>query len=837
MQQPNAHTSQKKAPKAAATAMGEVTIGKEQPSKQYHKPTRQQGETLKAALFFAEQKHRVFPCKESGKEPMLDNGLHGATTDEPQIRKWFKGAPLANLGIATSSALFVLDVDGEVGFDSLRKLEADNGKLPETWTVKTGNGGSHYYFTTKAGVEIRNSASKLARGLDIRGEGGYVIAPPSIHPNGNRYEWENSPEDTPHALAPDWLVRLIQNPKQSTPTPAVNTSTGTFAHLEAEPSRILESARLYLRDAIQKATNGNRNETGFHLALQLRDCGLKEMDAAPLMREYQEAVCNSGDHVYTPEEAILALGQAFKRTPREPALHGHHSEQTGTQEENGDTGSTTAAFSTLDEFQKTEPVTFEDFPTPPFPPGTLEGNDWLSPFIVAQSETLQVPKEFTAFTCFGVVSSILMGRVKVRNEARDWTEHANLYLMSLLPPSERKSPTLERCLRPLLDLERQARKLHFEQSDKAKSQRKALEAKEKKLTSKLEREDLEPVALDATKAELQSVLEQMDALPPKHAPQWIADDSTAEAIVDALEMNGERLSIFSAESKLLKNITGLYSGGIANFDILNKAYPVEPYSVNRRGREPQFLENPMLTICLTIQPGAFNETRQTKAVTEEGFLARFLYLVPNSKIGFRKTGDAVPVMPDDIREQYHQGIQTLHSNALQVPPHWKIFLSSDARSLFNAFEADVERRKRDGGDLNEWEGCPLAFWSGKLAGNVLRLALVLHAIKTLLAPDSLKTPISGETMEQAIALGEFFIPHARKAFGELNADESIRGAKQLLNWIRNGKRPEFLHQVGWQALKKTLNTGERYNSALNTLKQRGYLFEIGKKYLAHRSIL
>lgn len=134
-------------------------------------------------------------CTKSGKHPILSEGFKIATTDEETIRNWWKKYPHANVGIATGepSGIFVVDVDigpEKAGNSSLDALEKRIGKLPSDAVVRTGSGGLHYYFALPT-EPIRNSAGKLGQNIDIRGTGGYVVAPPSKHVSGNNYTWEN----------------------------------------------------------------------------------------------------------------------------------------------------------------------------------------------------------------------------------------------------------------------------------------------------------------------------------------------------------------------------------------------------------------------------------------------------------------------------------------------------------------------------------------------------------------------------------------------------------------------------------------------------------------------
>jgi hypothetical protein len=160
-----------------------------------------------AALHLAQKGLAVFPCQPRGKEPACDSGLHAATTDVERINRWWRAVPELNIGIATgvASGIFVLDIDGEDGEGSLRKLEGEHGTLPPTVEVITGK-GRHCYFRTRG--SIHNSVRQIGVGLDIRGDGGYVVAPPSMHPSGRAYAWSvDATRD--FADAPDWLHTLI----------------------------------------------------------------------------------------------------------------------------------------------------------------------------------------------------------------------------------------------------------------------------------------------------------------------------------------------------------------------------------------------------------------------------------------------------------------------------------------------------------------------------------------------------------------------------------------------------------------------------------------------------
>ena len=147
-------------------------------------------------------------CDSPGKHPKLTNWPTLATTDADVIRRWWQWWLTANVGIATGTGLLGLDVDGDVGAESLATLEHRHGLLQDTPRSLTGGGGLHYLFTVETVVANK---VRIAPGLDIRGDGGLIVAPPSLHVRGQRYGWDLAahPDETPVAPAPRSLLALI----------------------------------------------------------------------------------------------------------------------------------------------------------------------------------------------------------------------------------------------------------------------------------------------------------------------------------------------------------------------------------------------------------------------------------------------------------------------------------------------------------------------------------------------------------------------------------------------------------------------------------------------------
>lgn len=255
---------------------------------------------LKAALAYVELlKWPVFPvhsmvdgicscgndhCSSSGKHPKTYNGVKSATTDLQVVKVWWNKWPNANIGIATGekSGFFVLDIDikGD-GPDSLEELIELHEPLPETVVAVTGSFGSHYLFKHCEG--IKNKVA-LFPGIDVRGDGGYIVVSPSNHISGRDYEWElcSRPIETPIAAAPNWLIDLVKEPN----------------------GNCLRKSEDYWVGIIKGVETGNRNNAAASLVGHLLRRGVASKVAYELLLLWNDR-CN-------PPQSIEAIERTFK---------------------------------------------------------------------------------------------------------------------------------------------------------------------------------------------------------------------------------------------------------------------------------------------------------------------------------------------------------------------------------------------------------------------------------------------------------------------------------------------------------------------------------------------
>ncbi len=158
-------------------------------------------------------------CSSIGKHPAVKRGVHGASCDLSAVTQFFTGAKNYNLGIATGAInnLVIVDIDKKSGgLASLEAFAQHGTPLTSDVKVNTGGGGFHLYFR-HPGVAVANSAGKVAPGIDLRVDNGYVVAPPSMHQSGNSYTWAADIIDWDEALPPlpQWLFEKASRPPQA----------------------------------------------------------------------------------------------------------------------------------------------------------------------------------------------------------------------------------------------------------------------------------------------------------------------------------------------------------------------------------------------------------------------------------------------------------------------------------------------------------------------------------------------------------------------------------------------------------------------------------------------
>jgi uncharacterized protein YidB (DUF937 family) len=254
------------------------------------------------ALWWARRGFPVFPLIPKDKRPLgalVPHGFKDATKEPSQIEKWWRAQPMANIGLAIPEKVFVVDLDGEAAGNAWINMCGRNGEPSNTLTVIT-NRGRHLYF--RSNVEVNNSTGRIGAHIDVRGDGGYSVAPPSVHPSGSIYALDKS-AGIEIADAPQWLVDLAlpdNDPRDVEILPPVRRDNGPAT------LRAVEG----ILGAVATARTGERNSLTYWAARRMSERIAAGQLGATLAQELLvEAACRAG---LSQREASLTIKSAMR---------------------------------------------------------------------------------------------------------------------------------------------------------------------------------------------------------------------------------------------------------------------------------------------------------------------------------------------------------------------------------------------------------------------------------------------------------------------------------------------------------------------------------------------
>jgi hypothetical protein len=456
-----------------------------------------------------------------------------------------------------------------------------------------------------------------------------------------------------------------------------------------------------------------------------------------------------------------------------------------------------------------EPILFTEYATPEIPASLLPGV--FGEFAAALATATETPEAMSVFAVLGTLSAALAKRFVV-SPMLGWAEPVNIYVLVALPPANNKSLVLNRCTMPLREWEiAQAISLGPEltkQKSERRNQEKLIEHKRAKAAS-----DKNPAEIPRLFAEINELEAKLPQ--PKILPQLFANDATPEALAQSVHEQEGRFAIISDEGGITETLSGLYTGGSANVDLILKGIDGGDLRVRRRDRSYDL--RPFLTFMLITQPRTIQSMGERQAFRGNGMLERFMYVLPVSKLGYR-TLDTAPV-PNEVQVAYGQAMRRLLDIKPIVDERGQeqpriLTLAHEALSCFTELRNYVETELRPGGKLH---GC--LGWGGKLAGYALRLAGLLHVAEH----GEQISVISTNTMDRAALLALLLIDHTRAAFNLMGIDQSTDDAIAVLDWIKVRSSPVFRKTECLKALHGRFTKATRLTEALKVLADRNIL--------------
>jgi replicative DNA helicase len=371
---------------------------------------------------------------------------------------------------------------------------------------------------------------------------------------------------------------------------------------------------------------------------------------------------------------------------------------------------------------------------PAFPVEVLPG--WLGDYVTAVATATQTPPDLAGMLALAVLAAVAAGAVEVQPRP-GWQEPLCLFVAVGMDAGARKSSVFTALTRPLADYERQQATAALPAITETATLRRIAEqaataaeaAASKAPTDQAEEGKAEAIARAAEAANL--------IVPP--VPRWLADDATPEALAGLLATYG-RIALLSPEGDVFDQMAGRYNQHAGpNLGVYLKGHAGDLLKVDRRGRPPEYVQRPCLTIGLAVQPEVLRGLAGRPGFRGRGLLARFLYSLPENLVGRRQPG--APPVPPPVADRYALELQALAASLTSSAAAATVLtLDPQAGDLLLGFERDLEPRlAAGGGDLAQ-----LAGWAAKLAGATCRVAALLHLASPLArrlgAPDRRRHP-------------------------------------------------------------------------------------------------
>ncbi len=691
---------------------------------------------LETALAYAELGWHVFPApvgeRKSHKCAERSDGRKwGATSDPDEIASDFARWPRANVGIMTGpeSGLVVIDVDTLVGhandgMAAMAALVMKHGPLPVTVEAATPSGGRHLYYRFPEGETIQSLAGHIAPGIDQRGNGGIVIAPPSRKPDGRAYTWTNPPWLFDVADCPEWLLERARKAGRPHNTPPPRTD-----RFSKWGEVAIDGVLADLRKAPEGQRNDALNTAAFRLG-QVAGAGLiGEGDAIPHLRATAQAIgLNAGE----TDATIKSAWEAGLANPRGP-----EDRHTGGERIDPETGEITCAAATFQ--SAADPVDlWAGHSAPELPAGLLPAP--IETFARSQGATMGVDPAGLAMACLAVCAAAITDAIELQVKQHDptWRESARLWVALVGSPSMKKSPMISAAARPLRKIDAEL----MERYTKAQAAYGLLTAKEKKAADRPRQE--RRIISDSTIEAAQEVL--------KDSPRGV------------LSLQDELSGFFGSMDKYAPG-----KGAMADRGFWLQAYNGGSYSLNRIGRGAALIPNCSISLVGGIQP---EPIRAIAGDThDDGLIQRLIPIV------LRPSSVGRDAPNDGTTAAYERLIDALNSLQAGDAP---LRFDADARAV----RERLEREHLELVQSLESVSPKMAAHLGKHDGLFARLCVLWHCIERQQGgrvPDI----ITGETAERVAQFMVRFIRRNAVAFyaGLLGMSHGHDRLVQLAAWI------------------------------------------------------
>lgn len=688
---------------------------------------------LDHALSYAAKGYPVFPCKPKNKDPLTGHGFKDATTDEAIIRGWWAKWPEANIGLALeASGLIALDLDRHPGqpdgVEAFTRLRAGQGFSTKPPISISGGYGYHILLKRPPG----KLKGEIEKGIDIKDKG-YIVLPPSVHPNGQSYQWREGRSllECGPVNCPEWLLPLLFK------TEANTHELPSSRQYPPSSGEVIIQRCPFLRHVAEDASLLPEPDWYYGLGVLAYT-----VEAPEIVHQY--SYLHPGYSVGDTDDKLAHWKKDGKAPPTCRTI----------QEKCGDEYCKACPYNG----NIKSPIVLGHASRPaqnqgirqPFPVEVLPGI--FQRFAVSTATAMQCPVDYVACALLVVVSILIGGKRLIQLEP-EWQQRANLWLVLLGTPSSKKSPALEKALKPLRDIEAALTKKYKKESAQ-------YEVALRQYEVELKNWKAEPVG-DAPLKPIKPKLERLTT-----------SDTTVEALGKLLSENSHGVAVACDELSAWARSMNQYKGGKgADRSHYLAMWSNSRMTIDRKKEDPIVVEAPYLSLIGGLQPDLLLEL--SNQGSEDGMKERLLYCFPLPNKELPQTGQKIPA-------ELHTAMADLCQKIFDERPkqgRLTIPLSENAQQVFLQARQEWHGLIHSEGFQSERE----AYYS-KMPRHLASLALILHEMKRV--DGVLDDEVSAVTMQEAKALADYFLNHAQAALGLITQTHEEQRVEKAAQWIQ-----------------------------------------------------
>ncbi|MFD7643009.1 DUF3987 domain-containing protein [Kitasatospora sp. NPDC059795] len=454
---------------------------------------------------------------------------------------------------------------------------------------------------------------------------------------------------------------------------------------------------------------------------------------------------------------------------------------------------------------------------PTFPVNALP--KWVAAYVEAVAEFTQTPPDMAATMTLAALSTAAGDRVGVQIRP-GWCEQSNLYLVCAMPPASRKSDVFGLTTGPVYKIEAELQAEARSRIIEAETTRDAALAEVEALMAKARKNpDADRAQLVAEISAAKMVAEEIDV--PPNPRLTLSGDITPETVTHHLGVH-RCLAALSPEGDLFDSIAGRYSSK-PNLGVFLQAHKGERLQTDRITREQPTTDRPALTIGVTPQPAVLQELGAAPGARDRGLLARFLYSLPPSNLGYRKIR-TTPI-PEAVAGAYDRNLSRLLRAMTNLAEPVTVVMDQAADLAVEKLQERVEVQLRPDQPLAH-----IRDWAGKLVGHIARIAVLLHLADRIASDQdqgSWRGELDAATVERAAEIADYYTAHTLAVFDLIAADPATEDAHAILQWLQRPKQ-DGTHRTHIKA-HDAVASSRRFKKvadvepALHLLEQHGYL--------------